>query len=603
MKRFVDFLPVIFLMWVFFFLRVHDIDKNMPYFIDELNHINRARIIYSFSDLHVSTTPGKFLLYYYLGLFDLPLHLPGWIARTAVVVVSLIGAASTYALAKDLFSHRAGVMALAFLSAFPFMIFHERLVLSDPLTASLSVLVVWYSIPFARKADRNRATILGIMICVMLLGKILAGPLIAMPIAAIVLLSRYRLVFSQKLGSDDMLTDEEAQATRYPTLTLPSSLSFGHLPINGEGTDAHHLPRLRGRHRRGVFYRDRFDYQSIGHHYEKLLPQIKTAWEHYKPGLIRVAVINAVVWGIILVFYVGRGLISPETTNPIVDDYIFTPRDRVSQLEANWQHFREMFAYLWGPGLTILTVLALPMIFWKRPRAGLYLLGGIMLLWLPVFITAARPNSRYLTLVGHLWMVIVAGGINLLWLEARRLKSPALRDGIIVASILLMVWGLGFGVSFAQTLMDKPTALDLPEAELNGYYRNFTGFALRDAMTFVNEQPPISDHTDKIVVLALTRACDFLPYHIPEDYNLQFECLGRFTKSVDVARVLEEYGQVYAIWEQVDPPTRIADPRWIQGRMEWLATFERPHDGIEIEVYRVYPGQPPIGGVRPSPDQ
>ena len=175
LSKFSKLLPLIVMMWVFLFWRIHLIDVNMPYFIDELNHINRARIVWTFEDLHVSTTPGKFLLYYYLGLFDIPPNLPGWIARTATTLLSLIGAAGTYALAKTLFSRKAGLLALVLLSVFPFMVFHERLTLSDPLAASFAVVMVWWSLHFARKPSLHRANILGAMICVMLLGKILAG--------------------------------------------------------------------------------------------------------------------------------------------------------------------------------------------------------------------------------------------------------------------------------------------------------------------------------------------------------------------------------------------------------------------------------------------
>lgn len=527
MRRFVDLLPVIFLMWVFFFLRVHDIDTRMPYFIDELNHINRSRIIYTFTDLHVSTTPGKFLLYYYLGLFDLPPNLPGWVARTAVVILALIGAAGTYALGKSLFTRRAGMIGLALLSVFPFMIFHERLTLSDPLTASLAVMMIWYSVVFARRPTMVRANVLGAMICVMLLGKILAGPLLAMPLLAIGLFGPARLNLQQPLWS-----------------------------------------------------------------------QIQRAWYHYRPFLIRIALINAVIWGLIMTFYIGRGLVDPDNTNPIVDDYIFTPEDRASQLETNIDHFIEVFSDLWGPGLTILTLIAMPVLIWQRPRAAIFVLGGIGLLWVPIFVTAARPNSRYLTLVGHLWLVVVGGGITLLWSYARQLRSPLQRDGIVFGSIILLAWSLLFGASFSQTLIDDPTALDLPEAELNGYYRNFTGFAIRDALHYVAGQPQISKNADQNVILALTRACNFLPYHIPADLNVQIECIERLNKSVDTQQVFDTYGSVYVVWEQVDPPTRIADPRWINARLEWLATFERPHDGIEVKVYRAYPHQPVVGGVQ-----
>ncbi|MBI5930237.1 MAG: hypothetical protein HY862_13075, partial [Chloroflexi bacterium] len=83
---FTRLLPMIGLLWGFFLLRAHMIDVHMAYFIDELNHVSRAQVVWSFSDIQISTTPSKFLLYYYIGLFDLPNYLPGWLARTPVAM-------------------------------------------------------------------------------------------------------------------------------------------------------------------------------------------------------------------------------------------------------------------------------------------------------------------------------------------------------------------------------------------------------------------------------------------------------------------------------------------------------------------------------------
>ena len=534
LQKFSRLLPIILMLWIFLFWRVHLIDVNMPYFIDELNHINRARIVWTFTDLHVSTTPGKFLLYYYLGLFDIPPNLPGWIARTATTLLTLIGAAGTYALARTLFSRNTGLLALVLLSVFPFMIFHERLTLSDPLTASLAVIMVWWSIHFARRPSMHRANILGAMICIMLLGKILAGPLVVMPLVAIIFMNGTQLTWR-----------------------------------------------------------------------EPLIPQLRAVWTGYRPYLMRVFWINVVVWGILLSFYVGRGLLDPDNTNPIVDDYIYTPEDRTSQLEGNVEHIWTVFRYLWGGGLSALTLFAIPFLLWKRRNTAIYLLGGIGVLWIPLFVMAARPNSRYLTIVGHLWIVLVAGAVYVAWQLIKEIPESSKRLALSGPLMLLLVGAFGFGANFSQTLITDPAEVGLPEAELNGYYRNFTGFALRDSLHYVGNQPPISDNTDEVVLVALARACDFLPYHIedPVTLNLHIECLGRYTKYADISRIFAEYGEVYAIWEQVDPPTRIADPRWIQGRMVWLKTYERPHNGIAVEVYRIIPqDEAPIGGEQYPPE-
>ena len=126
-KTFLNILPIIGLLWLFFFLRLHDIADSLLFFVDETRHIERAQIIWSFSDLHTSTTPGKFLLYYWIGAFGLPDHETAWLARTPVALFAVVGAAGTFALARLLFSRFAGLLSIAILAVFPFMLFYERL--------------------------------------------------------------------------------------------------------------------------------------------------------------------------------------------------------------------------------------------------------------------------------------------------------------------------------------------------------------------------------------------------------------------------------------------------------------------------------------------
>ena len=281
------------------------------------------------------------------------------------------------------------------------------------------------------------------------------------------------------------------------------------------------------------------------------------------------------------------------------------PKTALANLKAMSSTWEKCSAICGAPGLSILTLLAIPILIWKRRNTAFYLLGGIGVLWIPLFVMAARPNSRYLTIVGHLWIILVAGAVYVMWQLIKEIPNSGKRLTFSASLVFLLIWSFGFGANFSQTLISASAEVGLPDAELNGYYRNFTGFALRDSLNYVANQPPISENTDEVVLVALARACDFLPYHIedPTTLNLHIECLGRYTKYEDINRVFEKYGEVYAIWEQVDPPTRIADPRWIQGRMVWLKTYERPHDGIAVEVYRIIPqDESPIGGEQYPPE-
>lgn len=514
MRVFLNLIPFIVLAWIFLFLRVFRI-TDFPLFIDEVHHIHRGRIVWSFSDLQVSTTPSKFLLYYYLGLFDPPFFYPAWIGRVPVALFSLVGAAGTYATTKWFFNHAAGLLSLAVLAFFPFMLFHERMSLTDPFAASISIVMVWWSLVVARYPTKQNGTILGILISAMLAGKLLALPLVIMPILAVAL--------------------------------------FGKRPI-------------------------RFN--------QPLRPQIETLWQIYRPAVVRSVAIVGVVWTAIMVFYVGRGLISPDTTNPIVDDYIYASENRGSVLSANINHLEEVFAYLWGPLLIGLNILALLVLFWKRPQIAVYILTGIVPVWFMLTILAAKPNSRYLTVVGHLWIVGLAGGIVV---SQRWISNYLPRFFGWIPSVLLVVWFVTFGLSFISTLNDDAAMLDLPQMEVRGYFQNLSGYGFDNVYDSLEQAPPISEGEDRPLAISVTLLCEYQHYYHTADRKFALQCLpgGSAERVAELNNLLEDYGAYYLIWENVFELKNQFNPALVNGSVERLAVYQRPHDGTIVEFYRV----------------
>lgn len=515
--KFLALLPMIFLLWLFLLTRVVKI-ADFPYFIDEMHHVRRAQIVWSFSDLHVSTTPSKFLLYYYLGIFELPHNLPGWIARTPVALFGVIGAASTYSLTRHFFSRQAGQFAVLGLIFFPLMIFHERMALTDSFAASIVIFMLWYTMRWLKEPTKQHTTVLAVAIILMLAAKLLALPLVIMPIAAIVLFSHQRFEFKQPLRT-----------------------------------------------------------------------QVETMRQKYMPSLWQLARIVGGVWLAIMVFYVGRGLIDPDNTNPIVDDYIYESEDRTSLLDRNLTHLGEVFEYFWGIPLIVVTGVALVLVFWKRPRLGIYLALGILPLWLGLTIVAARPNSRYLAVVGHLWMVLVGGGVSLA-LDMITQRIPKNKLYLRSALALLMAgWLVSYGAWFVFTFSTEPLDLKLPQSEVRGYYQNISGYGLVDALYAAEELPPISDKYDIPVVVGVGRVCGYWHYHIPADTQLVIDCapenFERRGPYLDAS--LTNYGAYYLMRERTDHLIVWIDEAWLANHAELLTTFERPFDGVPIDIYRV----------------
>lgn len=534
-QTFTRLLPMIGLLWGFFLLRAHMIDVHMAYFIDELNHVSRAQVVWSFSDIQISTTPSKFLLYYYIGLFDLPNYLPGWLARTPVALFAMVGAASTYTFTRMWFSRAAALTAVIVLAVFPFMIFHERMALTDPLTASIVMMSLWYSLVLARHPSKRGGLILGLMLSFMIAAKILSVPLLAMPVAVMAL--------------------------------------FGKKPL-----------RLN----------------------QNLRQQAIELWKIYGPTLLNAALVVGVIWGIIMGFYFIHGLLYPEESRPLVDDYLYGLPDSDTVLDGNMTHVEEAFRYLWGPLLTALSFVGIIVLVWKRWREAVLLVGCILAVWLPLIFVAQRPNSRYLSVVGHLWVILAVGGMFILKDELSHLLKPTpLKFVQWTPVVLLGVWVVTFGAPFSYQNIYEPTALKLPERETHGYFRNFTGFALRDALELVETLPPISEGTDQRVIVGIIRSCPFLHYHMAEDAPIKIICPPeREVRHEVLNAALEQYGAVYMFNEQLPPPRTdlVLHRERLAGRAEWVATYHRPHGGIIVDVYIVYPGQIPVSGVRTTPD-
>ncbi|NDJ84715.1 MAG: hypothetical protein GYB66_02410 [Chloroflexi bacterium] len=523
-QLFVRLLPVIGLFWLFFFLRVHRIE-NVLYFVDELRHIGRARLVWTFQDIDVSTTPKKILLYYYLGLFDLPFHLPGWLARTAVAIFTLLGAAGMFALARVLFSWRVGLLSLAILSFFPFMFFYDRLALSDPVTASMIAVVAWWSVLTVRRPTAQRGIVLGILMTIMLLAKTLALPLLGLPVLGVIFLSRHR-----------------------PQWDRP------------------------------------------------LLPQMLLLWRTYRRPALIAGVIVGVSWVVILGFYKLRQWTSDAPTTPIVNSYLYQSAGPV----ANTERIVYGMWYLWGPLLILLLVAGIVVLSRRRFRPTWYLLAAAIPYWIALVVVAGQLSTRYLTLVGHLWVIMIAAGVVELSRAAAEWAADRSAWSQRVAYLpvaVLVVWVGAFSIPFWLTLLDEPVELSLPPRDEHEYFRNQTGYGLRDAMHDVARLPPISAGIDIPVVVGQVRNCSFLGHHIPAEPPVKVEC-RYFTykhrhewpplevRMTHLNEMLGRYGAVYVIAEDLEGQA-VIDPAMVAGDFELIKTYERPFDGFPVELYVV----------------
>src|SRR5690554_219040 len=171
---------IVALLLLHFLLRVAHPLALLGY-VDEGSHLARARVAYRFAENPLTTGHGKFLFYYWLGLFG-PAHTGELAAgRLAVALFSLLTAAAVAAAARDLFGRGAAPVALALYALAPFAAFFERMALADPFAGGLGALLAWQSVRLARAPTPRRGVAVGLLAAAAALAKLTAAPLVLLP--------------------------------------------------------------------------------------------------------------------------------------------------------------------------------------------------------------------------------------------------------------------------------------------------------------------------------------------------------------------------------------------------------------------------------------
>ncbi|NDJ84570.1 MAG: hypothetical protein GYB66_01665, partial [Chloroflexi bacterium] len=174
----------VLVLWGLWAIRAHDI-LALAIFVDESLHIMRAQVVYEFSDAKASILPAKLLLYYYLGLFNLQDVGGAWVARQAVALLAPLGAALSFALARQLFRRwQAGILAMAIYGLMPFMIFFERMALADSFAMIFGLVLAIVSVRLARRPSARQARIVGFWMGAALLAKLTTLPWAILPLLA-----------------------------------------------------------------------------------------------------------------------------------------------------------------------------------------------------------------------------------------------------------------------------------------------------------------------------------------------------------------------------------------------------------------------------------
>lgn len=505
-------------------VRAHAIEA-LPPFNDESHHIRRAELVYGFSDADLSLTPGKLLSYYWLGLFGAERLDAIFIARTATALFSMLGLAGVFATAKYLFGQRAGIIALFLASFSPFMIFFDRLALTDPLTASLSIWLIWASIIAVQKNPQTWrhpwAIGVGGLSGLVVMAKLLGLPMIGVPFIAV------------------------------------------------------------------LIYGDRVLWQ--GYHPDQIKQWLIAKWRTYKTLLITVYSIFGLMFAPSILYILGRAIFDGELVPIVNNNLINGAAEEKSPPQVVWDNLHTLGETHWILHSPVLCLVMLATIGWtlyKREKHGLYLLGSIALAWSLSIFLAAELSTRYLTLGVLPLVVLVAGSLNQL-LRKLPVSGRALVGGGLM--IWFLIFALPFArtawrqpsnlnlperdrweyfSNFSSGYALVPSAQDieqLPRSEPSGRVNIFgLNGSCHQMRLYLDEHGPV------------WLTCP------------NFGWQGEYMDEVN-DKIQERMATETIVYLLVEPDLSFTDLSVIEVDWELIRRYSRPFDGMKVELYRVYP--------------
>lgn len=227
----------------FFALRLHRL-MAMPLFYDEMLHIGWARHMILYGEYFNALNYARWLNVAILALFQ-PLGSESpWLARSVMVVFSMLAAAASFGLGRWLGLRPAGRIALIVYGLLPFAVFYDRQTLADPLLAAFGALGL---VCLARMASGLRwrdAVIAGLFLAAAILTKFSAVLLLPLPVLAAVIAPRERSSRRRAL-----LLSFAALATTFTVGGLAFAIIRLKLPGNDQLANIHlwcHSPQCQG---------------------------------------------------------------------------------------------------------------------------------------------------------------------------------------------------------------------------------------------------------------------------------------------------------------------------------------------------------------------
>lgn len=327
-------------------------------------------------------------------------------------------------------------------------------------------------------------------------------------------------------------------------------------------------------------------------------------WELFGRQYRNQFIVIGIVAGILLmpsaIYMVYQEVNPPQNKIESVEQDLFVPEanSRLEQIKDNLETYVEASRLMFTDGLVILL---LTLGVWQVSRTrkeGLYLITFTVSVWLLVVVTAARPSTRYLVLGVPAILILIAAGIDRLFLTVIAWRDSNIHIGYAafgIVTVLLGLWGYD-GVKFITKAWDDPTTLNLAERDIWEYYQNSAaGYGLREAALDLPSLEPLPNHPsgDLIPVAGFVGACHTIRLYLPIDSGVGLHCpLFRWSSEqaeetlLEWQQRVEDDGVWYILADVEQQPLELFSLPF-----EWqeIETYLRPHQGTSIKLFRVTP--------------
>jgi 4-amino-4-deoxy-L-arabinose transferase-like glycosyltransferase len=290
----------------------------------------------------------------------------------------------------------------------------------------------------------------------------------------------------------------------------------------------------------------------------------------------------------ILMPFALRVLFKELTGNRIsvVDNHLMNHQSPLQTLADNLADLWEANLIFNGAIFFVLAGVAIVIAARRQPRPMIFALGCAVIPLATVVLTSGVMSTRYMQIGVIPFFVLIAGASGDVRFMPGNLRWS-------VGWLAATVWIVMVAQPFILNSWNDPRANELPDRARWEYFQNFTaGYALTSAAELL---PTLdASETGRIPVIGIVGSCHQMRLYLDESVLLDCPAFGWNGEFMDEVATfvddrLREEGTLYLL---VEPQLPYADLTRLHIQHQVLARFERPFNGMHVELWRVFEAAP-----------